>query len=129
MSDISGDPATLKMASWNVCGCRNREKRQQIDSYLHSLGVAVAFLQEANLDAARLDTQNYSWHTGSSCRTKKRNLAVLTSKWFSISNVAISPVGPHILKVELRYTISLRLHDVTVLNVHGPNKGQSSLYS
>lgn len=112
------------MASWNVCGCRKKEKRQQIDTYLHSYGVAVAFLQEANIDAARSNTTNYTWLTGTMRTNQKRNLAVLTSRWFDIRHVEVLPVGRHALQVNLRYAVSLRLHCITVLNVHGPNRHQ-----
>lgn len=114
------------MASWNVSGCRKREKRVEIDECLHGYDVAVAFLQEANIDSQRSETRNYIWYTGSTRINRKRNLAILCSRWYNVQISGIIAIGPHAVSATLRYTVDLVSRQITVLNVHAPNKGTST---
>lgn len=112
----------LKLCSWNVCGCRNKAKRDEIDSVLHARGVAVALLQEANIDASKLHTTNYTWHTGSTRSNRKRNLAILISKWHAVKVHNLQSEGPYVMCAEVTYTTELISRRIVIVNVHAPNK-------
>lgn len=137
-SRICGKPSTsadddkinehlhIKMCSWNVCGCRDKAKRNEIDSVLNERGIAIALLQEANIDASKLNTANYTWYTGSRCSNRRRNLAILISKWYATKVHSIRAEGPHVLCAEISYTTELTPQHMVIVNVHAPNKTSSS---
>lgn len=116
----------LIMASWNVCGCRTISKRNEIDYVLNCRGVAIALLQEANIDASRLTTSNYVWHTGSICLNRKRNLAILLSKWHNVVLHSIRSEGPFVLCADISYTSDLLTRRLVIVNVHAPNKSTAT---
>lgn len=116
----------IKMSSWNVCGCRDKTKRYEIDSTLHDRGVAIALLQEANIDASKFCTTNYTWYTGSVRSNRKRNLAILISKWYAIKLHCVRSEGPYVLRAEITYTTELTNYHMIIINVHAPNKTSAS---
>lgn len=94
----------------------------EIDNVLHHQGIAMAFLQEANLDASRLSTSNYTWYTGSVCSNRKRNLAILISKWHNVQLHSVTSEGPFVLCADVSYSVDLLTRRLIVINVHAPNK-------
>lgn len=55
------DRTTLKIANWNVRGCSEREKREELDLCFHLKGYSIVALQETRMAGCTIDTQNYHW--------------------------------------------------------------------
>lgn len=52
---------SLRTCSYNVRGCNELDKRNQIDAALHARGIHIACLQETKLTGSPFDTDDYAW--------------------------------------------------------------------
>lgn len=52
----------IALATWNVGGALEMDKRYAIDKCLNDKGIQIACIQETKLDVTNLDTANYKWY-------------------------------------------------------------------
>lgn len=98
----------LRFASLNVNGCRPPDKREAIDSLLHSQQVQLAVLQEVNLDCQYVTTSHYHWHMSGSTKNKRRGLAILVHRELNGVVQKNNAAGSHIQHAEIFYQVGQR---------------------
>lgn len=122
---LNRETKALKFVTWNVRGCRQHEKREQIDDILMANEVMVAGLQEVNTLGDEINTSNYMWKVVGNHDNKARGLAIVVKKGQHIRILQVKERKKGILWAKL----IINGVKLIVINVHAPNKNQKTFLS
>lgn len=95
-------PETIRIASWNVRGSSQVDKRRDIDLALSEEQIDLAFLQETKLSPGMASTPNYSWFLcgDSDQKIAYRGVAILITKSLSNSIFKMKKVSNNIACIQ-----------------------------
>lgn len=117
---------SLRTCSYNVRGCNDSDKRNQIDAALSSIGIHIACLQETKLTGSPFRTDHYAWTL---CYDKEatktsRGTAILISKHVKVSDVKFHKVSGNIFHC----SVTWMNQTVNVVNVYMPSTSTSDYF-
>ena len=110
----------LKFISLNCNGLRSKHKRRAIFSFLKKERINIACLQETFITPADFDMWKREWGGEMSFTPgshHSQGLITLLSRNLDVTSIITQRIGERILSLSLSYNE----HDITVLNVYGPN--------
>lgn len=107
-ASVAPDPTSrgLKMATWNLRGALNLEKRLAVDDLAKRFQLDVLCVQETHLTASVLETPNYEWLLGSQVTGRaSRGCGFLISKGFPFA-VEFRSYSVNICQLKIKYSSS-----------------------
>lgn len=108
----------IMVASWNVRGCNQAIKRDEIDHILTKTKIDLACLQETKLTPGTANTDNFNWHLfgDNSQNSTHRGIAILISKSFPSSLFKIKKVSENIAACHF----DVKGETIQIINVYIP---------
>lgn len=122
---IEENSKLLRIASWNIKGCRKNDKRNEIDEILTAYNIDVAALQEVNTIGDEINTENFRWKVVDNHFNKTRGLALLIRNNSGIEVISVKIVRKGIMWSKIRVNGNVLI----IINIHAPNKKQSNVLS
>ena len=118
----------LKVASMNVQGLGNYEKRRDVFNYLRQKCYSIYLLQDTHFDKQMENRVRSEW--GYECyfasfSTQSRGVAILFNNTFDfkVKSVISDAQGNYII-----LTITTMDRDLTVVNIYGPNRDDPNFF-
>lgn len=115
----------LKLATWNLRGCTNREEREMVVFCLKGTSLDLIAVQETHENAASLSTTNYSWFLGPQYQNRSsRGIGFLISHQLRPLMESVTFVTANIGYISLRLPFLPRvLHLITVHKLNNRDNG------
>ena len=112
------DQKVIKVASLNVRGCCEKQKKEEIDEVLIETGVDTAVLQEVNINGNKINAFNFEWFVSDrKLSNKSRGLAILKNKNVNVEIKNIRNVNKNIMSAIIEFDEGK--NQILVINVHG----------